>query len=204
MAHTDAHSAKLITSDVAERDVPFIVPGERTPEGFYRLRGGIACAIARAIAYAAYSDVVWCETSTPDLAEAREFAEGVHRSFPGKLMAYNCSPSFTWKKHLDDSGIATFQRKLGAMGYKYQLVTLAGFHSLNHGMFELARDYAARGMSAYCTLQEAEFSSESVGYTATRHQREVGTGYFDHIAEIVGGGDASTLALAGSTEAAQF
>ena len=203
VARTDADSAKLITSDVDPRDRPFIT-GERTPEGFFRLQGGLDAAIARGIAYAPYADLVWCETSTPDLDQARRFAEGVHRQFPGKLLAYNCSPSFNWKKHLDDATIARFQRELGAMGYKFQFVTLAGFHSLNHGMFELARQYQRRGMSAYSELQQAEFAAEEYGYSATRHQREVGTGYFDEVAQVISGGAASTLALHESTEAAQF
>ncbi|MCC6621101.1 MAG: isocitrate lyase [Deltaproteobacteria bacterium] len=204
VARTDADSAKLITSDVDERDRPFIRKGERTPEGFYYLDGGLDAAIARAIAYAPYADMIWCETSTPDLAQARRFAESVHAQFPGKLLAYNCSPSFNWKKHLDDATIAKFQRELGAMGYKFQFVTLAGFHALNHGMFELARGYKERGMSAYSELQQAEFASEKNGYSATRHQREVGTGYFDQVAEVITGGKASTLALGESTEAHQF
>jgi len=203
IARTDADSARLITSDVDERDRPFLT-GERTPEGFHRITGGLDMAIARARAYAPYADLIWCETSTPDLAEARAFAEGVHAEFPGKLLAYNCSPSFNWKKKLSDAEIATFQQELGAMGYRYQFVTLAGFHSLNHGMFQLARGYRDEGMAAYSRLQEAEFAAESEGYTATKHQREVGTGYFDEVAQAVSGGLASTLALAGSTEAQQF
>jgi isocitrate lyase len=203
VARTDADSARLITSDVDLRDQEFLT-GERTPEGFYRYRGGLACAIARGVAYAPYADLIWCETSTPDLAEAREFAEGIHRRFPGKLLAYNCSPSFNWKAKLDDATIARFQRELGAMGYRFQFVTLAGFHSLNYGMFELARDYRARGMSAYAELQAAEFAAEAHGYSATRHQREVGTGYFDEVMRIVSSGASSTLALKGSTETAQF
>ena len=204
VARTDADSAKLLTSDVDERDRPFIKSGERTPAGFYRIEGGVKYAIARAIAYAPYADVLWCETSTPDLKEAREFAEGVHAKYPGKLLAYNCSPSFNWKKHLDDATIAKFQRELGAMGYKFQFVTLAGFHALNHSMFELARAYRTDGMAAYSKLQQAEFASEKDGYTATKHQREVGTGYFDEVAQVITGGAASTLALEGSTEKAQF
>lgn len=203
VARTDADSAKLITSDVDPRDRPFIT-GERTPEGFYRLKGGLEAAIARGLAYAPYADLVWCETSTPDLDQARRFAEGIHRQFPGKMLAYNCSPSFNWKKHLDDATIARFQRELGAMGYRFQFVTLAGFHSLNYGMFELARQYGRRGMSAYSELQQAEFAAEEVGYSATRHQREVGTGYFDEVAQVISGGAASTLALHESTEIAQF
>ena len=203
VARTDADSAKLITSDVDPRDRPFIT-GERTPEGFFRLQGGLEAAIARGLAYAPYADLVWCETSTPDLDQARRFAEGVHKRFPGKMLAYNCSPSFNWKKHLDDATIGRFQRELGAMGYKFQFVTLAGFHSLNHGMFELARQYQRRGMSAYSELQQAEFAAEEFGYSATRHQREVGTGYFDEVAQVISGGVASTLALHESTEVAQF
>ncbi|MDI1476152.1 isocitrate lyase [Polyangium sp. y55x31] len=203
VARTDADSAKLLTSDVDPRDRPFIT-GERTPEGFFQFNGGLDAAIARALAYAPYADMLWCETSTPDLEEARKFAEGVHAKFPGKLLAYNCSPSFNWKKNLDDLTIAKFQRELGAMGYKFQFVTLAGFHALNHGMYELAREYKVRGMSAYSELQQAEFAAEKSGYTATRHQREVGTGYFDQVAQVVSGGLASTLALNESTEAHQF
>ncbi len=204
VARTDAQSAKLLLSDADPRDNAFIEPGGRTPEGFYRMRGGLDCAIARALAYSPYADLLWCETSTPDLADARRFAEAVHRDFPGKLLAYNCSPSFNWRKHLDASTIARFQRELGAMGYKFQFVTLAGFHALNYAMFELALGYRDRGMAAYTELQEAELSAESSGYTATRHQREVGTGYFDAVTEIVAGGRAATVALKESTEAQQF
>jgi isocitrate lyase len=203
VARTDADSAKLLTSDVDERDRPFLT-GERTPEGFFRIRGGLECAIARAVAYAPYADLLWCETSTPDLEEARQFAEGVHARFPGKMLAYNCSPSFNWKAKLDPDTIAKFQRELAAMGYKFQFVTLAGFHVLNHGMFELARAYRERGMAAYSELQEREFASEAHGYSATRHQREVGTGYFDQVIQTITGGAASTVALQGSTEKAQF
>ncbi len=203
-ARTDAHAATLLTSDIDERDHPFIDAGERTPEGFFRIKPGIKTATARALAYAPYADVLWCETSTPDLDEAREFAEGVHAQFPGKLLAYNCSPSFNWKAKLDDATIERFQRELGAMGYKFQFVTLAGFHALNYGMFELARDYGARGMAAYSELQQAEFAAETHGYTATRHQHEVGTGYFDAVANACAGGKSSTTALTGSTEEAQF
>ncbi|MRG91312.1 isocitrate lyase [Polyangium spumosum] len=203
VARTDADSAKLLTSDVDPRDRPFLT-GQRTPEGFFQFKGGLDAAIARALAYAPYADMLWCETSTPDLDDARKFAEGVHAKYPGKLLAYNCSPSFNWKKNLDDLTIAKFQRELGAMGYKFQFVTLAGFHALNHGMYELAREYKVRGMSAYSELQQAEFSAEKSGYTATRHQREVGTGYFDQVAQVVSGGCASTLALNESTEAHQF
>jgi isocitrate lyase len=204
VARTDADSAKLITSDIDERDRPFILAGDRTAEGFYKLKSGVETAIARGLAYAPYADLVWCETSTPDLAQAKKFAEGIHAKFPNKLLAYNCSPSFNWKKHLDDATIAKFQRELGAMGYKFQFVTLAGFHSLNFGMYELARKYKDGGMAAYSELQQAEFAAEAHGYTATRHQREVGTGYFDALAEVISGGKASTLALEDSTEAHQF
>jgi isocitrate lyase len=204
VARTDADSAKLLTSDVDERDRPFITSQERTPEGFFRIDGGVKYAIARGLAYAPYADVVWCETSTPNIAEAREFAEGIHAKFPGKLLAYNCSPSFNWKKHLDDATIASFQKQLGEMGYKFQFVTLAGFHALNHSMFELAKAYEKDDMAAYSRLQQAEFASEKDGYTATKHQREVGTGYFDEVAQVISGGRASTLALEGSTEKAQF
>ena len=203
VARTDADSAKLLTSDVDPRDQEFCT-GERTPEGFYRVRCGLPQAIARARSYAPYADLIWCETSHPDLDEARRFAEGVHEEFPGKLLAYNCSPSFNWKAKLDDATIASFQRELAAMGYKFQFVTLAGFHALNHGMFELALQYKDRGMAAYSELQQAEFAAEEFGYTATKHQREVGTGYFDEVAKAVSGGQASTTALGGSTEAAQF
>jgi len=203
IARTDANGASLLTSDIDERDHPFIT-GERTAEGFYRVRAGLDQAIARGLAYAPYADLIWCETSEPNLAEARRFAEAVHARFPGKLLAYNCSPSFNWQKKLDQATIASFQRQLGAMGYKFQFVTLAGFHALNHGMFELARGYRERGMAAYSELQQAEFASEPYGYTATRHQREVGTGYFDEVAQVIAGGLASTMALAGSTEEEQF
>jgi isocitrate lyase len=203
VARTDAHSATLLTSDVDERDHPFLT-GERTPEGFFRIHNGLEMAIARAIAYAPYADVLWCETSTPDIEEARQFAEGVHAKFPGKLLAYNCSPSFNWAKKLSPDQIATFQTELGKMGYKFQFVTLAGFHALNFSMFELAREYAQEGMTAYSRLQQAEFAAEAHGYTATRHQREVGTGYFDEVTKVVSSGESSTTALAGSTEAAQF
>ncbi len=204
VARTDADSAKLLLSDVDPRDSEFIVPGERTAEGFFRIRGGLQCAIARGLAYAPYADLVWCETSTPDLAQARAFAEAIRAKFPDKLLAYNCSPSFNWKKHLDDATIARFQRELGAMGYKFQFVTLAGFHALNHAMFQLARSYRTEGMAAYSRLQTAEFAAEADGYTATRHQREVGTGYFDEVAQVISSGLASTLALDDSTEAHQF
>ncbi len=205
VARTDAESAKLITSDVDERDRRFIT-GERTPEGFFRLKEGTGLdhCIARGLAFAPHADLLWWETSHPNLDEARIFAEAIHREYPGKLLAYNCSPSFNWAAKLDAGTIAKFQRELGAMGYKFQFVTLAGFHSLNHGMFELASGYRDRGMTAYSELQQAEFASETFGYTATRHQREVGTGYFDAIATAVSGGKASTVALSESTEAAQF
>jgi isocitrate lyase len=204
IARTDARAAKLLTSDVDPRDEEFVIKGERTPEGFYRIRDGIDAAIARALSYAPYADLIWCETSTPDLDEAERFAEAVLDQYPNQMLAYNCSPSFNWKLSLDDASIAKFQRELGAMGYKYQFVTLAGFHSLNHGMFELAHDYRRRGMQAYSELQEREFVAEEWGYSATRHQREVGTGYFDKVSEVISGGQSSTLALEGSTEAEQF
>jgi isocitrate lyase len=204
MARTDADSATLLTSDIDPRDREFVT-GERTVEGFFHIRGGPKAAIARAIAYAPYADMIWCETSKPDLAEAREFAEGVHKIFPGKLLAYNCSPSFNWKKNLDDATIAAFQRELAAMGYRFQFITLAGFHVLNFGMFELARAYGESGMSAYCRLQEKEFLREKeVGYQAVKHQRFVGTGYFDAVQQVITSGTASTVALHGSTEAEQF
>jgi len=203
IARTDADAADLITSDVDPADAPFIT-GERTPEGFFRTKAGLDQAIARGLAYAPYADLIWCETSVPSLEDAKRFADAIHEKYPGKLLAYNCSPSFNWKAKLDDETIANYQRELGKMGYKFQFVTLAGFHSLNHGMFELARQYKDRGMAAYSELQQAEFDSEVNGYTATRHQREVGTGYFDEVATIVSGGTSSTTALAGSTEAEQF
>jgi isocitrate lyase len=205
LCRTDAHSAQLLTSDVDERDQPFIT-GERTAEGFFRIRPGIGVeyAIARSLAYAPYADLLWWETSEPDLAEAERFADAIHRQFPGKLLAYNCSPSFNWRKKLSTRAIEGFQRDIARMGYRYQFVTLAGFHSLNLSMFNLARDYSARGMAAYSELQQAEFAAEAAGYTATRHQREVGVGYFDAVATTISGGAASTTALAGSTEQAQF
>jgi isocitrate lyase len=203
VARTDALSATLLTSDADERDQPFL-SGERTPEGYHRVEGGIESAVARGLAYAPYADLIWCETSTPDLGEAREFAQAIHAEFPGKLLAYNCSPSFNWRRHLDDADIASFQQQLGELGYAFQFITLAGFHALNHSMFELARGYRAEGMTAYVDLQQREFMSEEVGYTATRHQREVGAGWFDLVAETVSGGESSTLALKGSTEEAQF
>jgi isocitrate lyase len=205
VARTDAESAKLITSDVDERDKAFIT-GERTPEGFFRLKDGTGLdhCIARGLAFAPHADLLWFETSHPNIDEARSFAQGIHDRYPGKLLAYNCSPSFNWQAKLHEATIATFQQELGRMGYKFQFVTLAGFHSLNHAMFELASDYRDRGMTAYSQLQQAEFASERAGYTATRHQREVGTGYFDAVATAVSGGHASTVALTESTEAAQF
>lgn len=203
VARTDAESAKLLTSDADERDRPFLT-GERSAEGFFYVKSGVDYCIARALAYAPYADLLWWETSTPNLADARRFAEAVARHAPGKLLAYNCSPSFNWEKHLDKAQLATFQRELAAMGYKFQFVTLAGFHALNYGMFELARDYAARGMAAYSELQQKEFAAEASGYTAARHQREVGVGYFDQIALAVSGGAAATTALDDSTESAQF
>lgn len=203
IARTDADSAKLITDNIDPRDRRFLT-GERTPEGFYHTCGGLEPAIARGLAYAPYADLIWCETSTPDLHEARAFAEAIHARYPGKMLAYNCSPSFNWKRNLDDATIAKFQRELGAMGYKFQFITLAGFHALNYGMFQLARGYAQEGMPAYVRLQEQEFAAEANGYTAVKHQREVGAGYFDMVKEVISGGDSSTVALAGSTEAAQF
>jgi isocitrate lyase len=204
IARTDAHSAKLLTSDNDIRDVEFLT-GERTNEGFLGYKGGLDAAISRALIYAPYADVLWCETSEPDMEEARRFAEAVHARFPGKLLAYNCSPSFHWARKLDAASIARFQRDLGTMGYKFQFVTLAGFHALNLTMFELARDYATEGMSAYARLQEKEFAlADSAGYGAVRHQRFVGTGYFDELAQTIAAGQSSTVALAGSTEAEQF
>jgi isocitrate lyase len=203
VARTDANGATLLTSDVDERDHPFLA-GERTSEGFHRVRDGLEPAIARSLAYAPYADLLWCETSRPDLDEAKRFADAIHEVFPGKMLAYNCSPSFNWSKHLDAGTIARFQKELGAMGYRYQFITLAGFHSLNASMFELARGYASAGMTAYVELQDREFAMETRGYTATRHQREVGAGYFDLVSQAVSGGSTSTLALEGSTEQAQF
>ncbi len=203
VARTDANAANLLTSDVDPRDQEFCT-GERTPEGFYRVRNGLDQAIARGLAYAPYADLIWCETAHPDLDEARQFAEAIHARHPGKMLAYNCSPSFNWRKHLDDATIEVFQKELGAMGYRFQFITLAGFHALNASMFELASAYAAGGMSAYVELQEREFSMEARGYSATRHQREVGAGYFDLVSNTVAGGLASTLALVGSTEEEQF
>jgi isocitrate lyase len=203
VARTDALSATLITSDVDERDNEFLT-GERTPEGYFVVQPGLESAIARGLAYAPHADLIWFETSTPDMQEAAEFAEAIHERFPRKLLAYNCSPSFNWKRHLGDDEIASFQTELGRMGYRFQFITLAGFHALNASMFDLAKGYAAEGMSAYVRLQEHEFELEEDGYTATRHQREVGAGYFDLVAQAVSGGESSTLALKGSTEEAQF
>jgi isocitrate lyase len=203
IARTDADSAALLTSDVDPADAEFLT-GERSTEGFFRVRSGLEPAIKRSLAYAPYADLVWFETSTPDLGEAREFASAIHAAFPGKLLAYNCSPSFNWRKHLGDDQIAGFQQELGELGYKFQFITLAGFHSLNAAMFELARGYVAEGMPAYVRVQEREFELEAQGYTATRHQREVGAGYFDAVAAAISGGQSSTLALRGSTEEAQF
>jgi len=203
LARTDAEAADLVTSDVDENDKPFLT-GERTVEGFFRTRNGIEQAISRGLAYAPYADLIWCETGTPDLGFARQFAEAIHKQFPGKMLAYNCSPSFNWKKNIDEATIAKFQRELGAMGYKFQFITLAGFHQLNHGMFELARGYRDRQMAAYSELQEAEFAAEANGYTATKHQREVGTGYFDAVSLAITGGQSSTTAMKESTEHEQF
>jgi isocitrate lyase len=203
MARTDAEAARLITSDIDETDRPFIT-GERTEEGFYRLKGGFDAAIARGVAYAPYADLVWCETSTPSLEDAKRFAEAVRKANPGQMLAYNCSPSFNWAKHMDKDAMKRFQRELGAMGYKYQFITLAGFHNLGLTTFELARKYKEDGMAAYSDLQQAEFGSEKYGYTATRHQREVGTSYFDAVSNILSEGASSTTAMAESTEAAQF
>jgi isocitrate lyase len=203
IARTDANSATLLTSDIDERDHPFLT-GERTSEGYFRLKEGLDSAIARARSYAPYADLLWCETSTPDLDEAKRFADAVHEEFPDQMLAYNCSPSFNWKRKLDAADIARFQRELGAMGYKFQFITLAGWHMVNFHSFELAQQYAEEGMPAYVRLQEAEFAKEAAGYTATRHQREAGTGYFDQVLMTLSGGDAATAALAGSTETEQF
>ena len=203
LARTDALGAALITSDIDPRDQAFTT-GERTVEGFHRVRCGMDQAVARGLAYAPYADLIWCETSTPDLGEAREFAQAIHAQFPGQMLAYNCSPSFNWKRHLDDKTIARFQGELASMGYKYQFITLAGFHALNYGMFSLAEGYRDSGMSAYVELQEEEFAAEDRGYTATKHQREVGAGYFDLVTQVVAGGTSSITALAGSTEEEQF
>ncbi|MDE2279386.1 MAG: isocitrate lyase [Xanthomonadaceae bacterium] len=203
VARTDADAADLLTSDIDDNDKPFVT-GERTVEGFFRVRPGLAQAISRGLAYAPYADLVWCETSKPNLEEARQFAEAIHQRFPGKLLAYNCSPSFNWRKNLDDSTIGKFQRELGTMGYKFQFITLAGFHSLNYGMFDLAHGYARRQMSAFVELQEKEFAAAERGFTAVKHQREVGTGYFDAVTQAIQQGQSSTTALKGSTEEAQF
>jgi len=203
IARTDAEAANLITSNVDERDQRFLT-GERSSEGFFYTNPGMDQAIDRALSYAPYADLIWCETKTPDLEQAKVFADAVHAKFPGKLLAYNCSPSFNWKRHLDDATIAKFQRELGAMGYKFQFITLAGFHANNFGIFDLANKYREYGMSAYTELQEKEFAAEDIGYTATRHQREVGAGYFDDLAQVIAGGTSSLTALAGSTEEAQF
>jgi len=203
VARTDANSATLLTSDIDERDHPFLT-GERTAEGFFRIRGGVDAAIARGLAYAPYADLLWMETSTPDIAEARRFADAIHAKYPGKMLMYNCSPSFNWAQKLSAEEIANFQQELGALGYKFQFVTLAGFHALNFSMFELARQYRDEGMSAYSRMQQSEFAAEDFGYTATKHQHEVGTGYFDEVMKVITNGQSSTTALAGSTEAAQF
>jgi len=203
LARTDADAADLITADIDENDRPFLT-GERTVEGFFRTRPGIDQAISRGLAYAPYADLIWCETGTPNLDYAKKFAEAIQRQFPGKRLAYNCSPSFNWKRNLDDATIAKFQRELGAMGYAFQFITLAGFHSLNYGMFELAHGYAHRQMSAFVGLQEKEFAAAELGFTAVKHQREVGTGYFDAVTQAIEGGQSSTIALHGSTEDQQF
>ena len=204
IARTDADSAQLITSDVDPYDVPYIVGQDRSMEGFYYIKGGLENAISRGLAYAPYADLIWCETSTPDVGEAREFAQAIHAQYPGKMLAYNCSPSFNWRRNLDEQTIATFQEQLSEMGYKFFFVTLAGFHSLNAGMFELARGYRDRGMAAFSELQEKEFGMEPEGFTAVRHQSFVGAGYFDEVQMTVTGGAASTTAMHGSTEEAQF
>jgi isocitrate lyase len=203
VARTDANSATLLTSDVDERDHPFLT-GERTPEGFFMIKGGVDAAISRAISYAPYADLLWMETSTPDICEARRFADAIHAKYPGKMLAYNCSPSFNWAQKLSSEAIANFQEELGALGYKFQFVTLAGFHALNFSMFELARQYRDEGMTAYSRMQQSELAAEEQGYTATKHQHEVGTGYFDEVMKVISNGQSSTTALAGSTEAAQF
>jgi isocitrate lyase len=203
IARTDAEAADLLTSDVDDNDKPFCT-GERTMEGFFRVRNGLEQSISRAVAYAEYADLVWCETGKPDLAFAKKFADAVHAKHPGKMLAYNCSPSFNWKKNLDDSTIAKFQKELGAMGYKFQFITLAGFHSLNYGMFDLAYGYARNNMTAFVELQEKEFAAAEKGFTAVKHQREVGTGYFDAVTQAIQGGQSSTTALHGSTEDEQF
>ncbi|MBQ0139878.1 MAG: isocitrate lyase [Kurthia sp.] len=203
IARTDAEAADMVTSDIDPGDAEFIT-GERTPEGFFRTRPGIDQAIARGLAYAPYADLVWCETGKPDLEEARRFADAIHEQFPGKMLAYNCSPSFNWEANLDQETIAKYQVELGKMGYKFQFVTLAGFHALNHSMFKLANDYRDNGMAAYSKLQQEEFADETIGYTATKHQREVGTGYFDEVSQVISGGTSSTTAMKNSTETAQF
>lgn len=203
IGRTDAHSASLLTADIDEADRPFIT-GDRTPEGFYRVNCGVKLAIARGLAYAPYADLIWCETNDPSLEEAREFAEGIHAKFPGKWLAYNCSPSFNWKAKLSDEEIANFQKEIGKLGYKFQFITLAGYHALNHSMFDLARGYKQSGMTAYSALQQREFADAKVGYTAARHQREAATGYFDAVSNAITSGQSSTTALAGSTEASQF
>jgi isocitrate lyase len=203
VARTDANSATLLTSEVDERDHPFLT-GQRTPEGFFMIKGGVDAAIARAISYAPYADLLWMETSTPDISEARRFADAIHAKYPGKMLAYNCSPSFNWAQKLSSEAIANFQEELGALGYKFQFVTLAGFHALNFSMFELARQYREEGMTAYSRMQQSELAAEEHGYTATKHQHEVGTGYFDEVMKVISNGQSSTTALAGSTEAAQF
>jgi isocitrate lyase len=204
VARTDADSARLLTTDLDVEDHEFIVKGERTPEGFYKITGGIEMAISRGLRYAPYADLIWCETSKPNLKEAKQFADAIHKEHPGKLLAYNCSPSFNWKKYLDDYTISVFQKELSKMGYKFQFVTLAGFHALNYSMFDLATNYKDDGMSAYVELQQKEFAAEARGYTATKHQREVGTGYFDAVKNTITGGESSTLALKESTETKQF
>jgi isocitrate lyase len=203
LARTDAEAATLVTSNIDDNDRPFCT-GERTPEGYYRVMNGIQQAISRGLAYAPYADLIWCETGTPDLAFAKQFAEAIHRQYPEQLLSYNCSPSFNWKKNLDDATIGKFQRELGAMGYKFQFITLAGFHALNYGMFDLAQGYARDNMTAYVKLQQAEFAAESRGYTATKHQREVGTSYFDNVVQVIQSGQSSVTALTGSTEETQF
>ena len=203
LARTDAEAATLVTSNIDDNDRPFCT-GERTPEGYYRVMNGIQQAISRGLAYAPYADLIWCETGTPDLAFAKQFAEAIHRQYPEQLLSYNCSPSFNWKKNLDDATIGKFQRELGAMGYKFQFITLAGFHALNYGMFDLAQGYARDNMTAYVKLQQAEFAAESRGYTATKHQREVGTSYFDNVVQVIQSGQSSVTALTGSTEESQF
>jgi len=203
IARTDAEAASMVTSNVDENDRPFCT-GETTPEGYYRTRPGIDQAISRAISYAPYADLIWCETATPNLAYAKAFASAVHSEYPGKMLAYNCSPSFNWRKHLSDKDIRTFQEQIGAMGYKFQFITLAGFHALNYSMFELALNYANSGMTSYVALQEKEFAAQNYGFTAVKHQREVGTGYFDAIVNTIQQGQSSTTALKGSTEEAQF